>query len=286
MKYMTKRNLLLFFRDRAGMIFSLLGVIIIFALFVFFVGDSVTEGLDFLPNARHIMNLWLISGMLASAGITTSMGAYSIMVSDKEHKRLRDFVTSPLSQKDIVGSYMLSGIVISLIMTVLTLLFSSIYIYIKDERLFSVSIALKTLGVVFLSSFSSSAMICFIISFIKSSNSYTTVSIILGTAIGFLVGAYIPFGEMPSVVQSVVKFFPCAHAAALFRTVLMGDEIVAGFSNLPVEAMNEFKETLGITFSYGGRVAEPWIHIAVLAASGVIFYALAIIVRKSQRTEI
>jgi|GEM_PF-5850029 len=66
MRQMTIRGLKLFFRDKSGVFFSLLGVIIIFCLFVFFISDLATQGLDFLDNASYIMNSWMVAGMLAS----------------------------------------------------------------------------------------------------------------------------------------------------------------------------------------------------------------------------
>lgn len=98
MSQMVIRGLKIFFKNKGGVFFSLLGVIIIFCLFIFFIGDSITENLDFLDNAEYIMNAWLIAGMLASSSITTSMGAYAIMVSDRENKCIKDFYSSPLKK--------------------------------------------------------------------------------------------------------------------------------------------------------------------------------------------
>lgn len=39
MKIMVKRNLKIYFQDKAAVFFSMLSVIIIFALYIFFIGD-------------------------------------------------------------------------------------------------------------------------------------------------------------------------------------------------------------------------------------------------------
>lgn len=96
MTHMTVRGLKIFFKNKSGVFFSLLGVIIIFCLFIFFIGDTITENLEFLDNAKHVMDSWVVAGMLASTAITTSMGAYAVMVSDREHKYIKDFYSSPL----------------------------------------------------------------------------------------------------------------------------------------------------------------------------------------------
>lgn len=277
MKSMTMRGLKLFFRDKGGVFFSLLGVLIIFCLFIFFVGDSIIEGLDWLTDAKNIMNHWVVAGMLASASITTSMGAYAQMVTDKEQKLYKDFYTSPISRGSIVGGYLLTGFIISVIMSVVVLVIGEIYICVNGGSILGAMQILKLLGVVLLSSFASSALVCFIISFVRTTNAYTTISIILGTLIGFLVGAYIPIGNLPAGVQSVIRVFPCAHSAALFRQIMMDEVAAAGFSSLPAAAHQEFDETLGVKLVFGETAAEPWVSILILVGTGVVFYLLAIL---------
>lgn len=274
---MTMRGLKIFFKDKGGVFFSLLGVIIIFCLFIFFIGDSITEGLEFLPNAKFVMNSWVVAGMLASSAITTSMGAYAVMVSDKEQKSIKDFYSSPLRRSSVTGGYMCTGFLISVIMSVVTLVFGEIYIVANGGELLDFVTICKVFGVILLSAFASSAMVCFIISFVKTGNSYTTISIILGTLIGFLIGAYICIGELPNGVQWVIKCFPCAHAAVLFRQLLMGGGMAEGFADLPASARTEFEETIGVVFHYGDWQPEMWFHIVVLVGTGILFYLLAII---------
>ena len=285
MKQMTIRGVKIFFKDKAGVFFSLLGVIIIFCLFTFFVGDSITDGLEFLPNARFVMNAWVVAGMLASCTITTGMGAYAVMVSDREQKTIKDFYSSPLKKSSVAGGYMCTGFLISVVMSVITLVFGEIYIVANGGELVDPVTAGKVLGVVLLSAFSSSAMVCFIISFVKTGNAYTTLSIILGTLIGFLVGAYIPMGDLPTGVQWGIQCFPCAHGAALFRQLLMAKGLEEGFADLPASALNEFREQIGVTFRYGDWQPEMWFHVAVLVGTGILFYLLAIInmSRKSRK---
>lgn len=277
MIHMTQRGLKIFFKDKGGVFFSLLGVIIIFCLFIFFIGDAVTEGLDFLDNADYVMNSWVVAGMLASSAITTSMGAYAVMVSDRENKCIKDFYSSPLKRSAVAGGYMCTGLIVSIIMSIVTLIFGEIYIIASGGEMVGFMTLLKLLGVILLSSFASSAMVCFIVSFVKTGNTYTTISIILGTLIGFLIGAYVAMGELPGGVQWVIKCFPCAHAAVLFRQLLMGDAMDAGFAELPELQRTVFEKEVGVTFDYGDWTAEPWLHILVLVGTGILFYLLAIV---------
>ncbi len=65
-------------------------------------------------------------------------------------------------------------------MSVVTLIFGEIYIVANGGEIASLMTIVKVLGVILLSSFASSAMVCFIVSFVKTSNTYTMISIILG----------------------------------------------------------------------------------------------------------
>ena len=143
--------------------------------------------------------------------------------------------------------------------------------------LISIETTLYVLGIVILSAFASSAIVCFIVSFVKTMGAYTTISIILGTLIGFLIGAYICIGDLPNSIQWIIKCFPCAHAAVLFRQLLMEEPIAEGFAGLPDETLLEFKTSVGVIFEYGDWRPKMWFHILVLIGSGVIFYVLAII---------
>ncbi|HIT02186.1 MAG TPA: ABC transporter permease [Candidatus Enterenecus merdae] len=277
MRQMTVRGLKIFFKDAGGVLFSLLGVIVIFCLFLFFIGDTVTQGLDFLSHAGQIMDAWVVSGMLASCAITTSMGAYAVMVSDREQKCVKDFYASPLKRSGIAGGYLCTGFLVSVAMSLLTLLFGQVYIVARGGTWISPATLLQVLGVILLSCFASSAMVCFLISFLKTGGAYTTASILLGTLIGFLVGAYISVGALPAGVQWVIKCFPCAHAAVLFRQLLMGPGLQVDFAQLPEQALQEFEEQVGVTFRYGQYEAAWWVHALVLLATGVVFYLLAIL---------
>lgn len=273
MNSIALRGLKIYFKDKAAVFFSLLGVIIIFCLFVFFLGDLMQ--FDFLDNVKEIMNSWMVAGMMASASITTCMGAYGIMVTDKEQKIIKDFYSSPIKRSSIVGGYMLTGFVISIIMSLITFAFGEIYIVASGGSLIAADQILGILSVVILSSFASSALICFIISFIKTSNAFTTLSVVIGTLIGFLVGAYINIGSLPDGVQTLIRYFPPAHAAALFRSILMQKPMAAGFENAS-DHLGGFKESLGVVFKYGDTVAEPYVHVLFLIGAGVLFYLLAI----------
>lgn len=286
MKIMVKRNLKIYFQDKASVFFSMLSVIIIFALYIFFIGDSISSGLKFLPRPNRLMRAWMLAGMLASASITTSLGAYGVMISDRENKTIKDFYSSPVSRRQIAGGYIITGFIISIIMSIFTLIFGEIYMGMIGGAVLDMDILLKLFGVIVLSAFASSAIASFIISFLKTNSAYSAASMIVGTLIGFLVGAYIPIGNLPENVQWLVKYFPCAHSAVLYRQLLMESSIKENFANQPTAVLKETKEILGVVFVYNGHTASAWMSVAALLITGVVFYLLAVLVLIRKENEI
>jgi multidrug/hemolysin transport system permease protein len=277
MLYIIKRNLLVFFRDRASVFFSLLSVIIIIGLYVLFLGDVISTGMSAIPSARFLIDSWITAGVLAVASITTTMGAFGTMVDDKTNKIIKDFSSSPIKKVEMVGGYVFSSLIIGFIMSVITFILSELYIVSGGGELLPASVILKVLGITLLSVLAGSSMVFFLVTFFRSQNAFATASTIIGTLIGFLTGIYIPIGNLPESVQLVVKIFPISHAGAILRQVMMERPLQIAFENAPAEVINNFKETMGITFEFGNSTVSVASSILILVATALIFYGLAII---------
>lgn len=133
----------------------------------------------------------------------------------------------------------------------------------------------KTIGLILLTTATSSAMVAFIVTFFKSQNAFTSFSTVLGTLIGFDWYLYSSW-LVASSVQLVVKLFPVSHAAVLFRQVFMEVPMAESFTGAPVALVEDFKLTLGVVFSYGDSIMDSWVHLVVLGVSFIFFLLLAI----------
>jgi len=279
MTNLIKRNLKLFFRDRTSVFFSLLAVFIIIGLYVLFLGNMMVKNFKELlgDNARFTVDSWVMAGLLSVTSITTTMGAYGIMVEDKTKKISKDFSSAPLKRSQLAGGYIMSSFIIGMIMSIAALIVAEIYILANGGNLITLVTLLKLLGVMMLSVFAGSSMVFFIVSFFKSNNAFATASTIIGTLLGFLTGIYIPIGSLPSAVQTAIKIFPISHAGALFRQIMMEAPMSIAFKNAPAQAVASFKQTMGVVFYVGGKELSPLVNILVLVATGIVFYTLAVI---------
>jgi multidrug/hemolysin transport system permease protein len=276
-KYLVKRNLLLFFRDKSSVFFSLLGVFIIIGLYVLFLGDVLQSNIKGFPGVRFVMDSWIMAGLLAVTPVTTALGAMGTMIDDKRYKIYKDFSASPMKRSTIAGGYIISGCIISLILTLITVVLAEGYILMGGGELLTVDALLKVIGLVILSVLSSSFMIFYLVSHFKSNNAFSTASTIIGTLIGFLTGVYIPIGSLPESVQFVVKLFPPSHAAVLFRKVMMEQAQKISFNNAPASVVSEFNESMGSLFMVGGKELSSFASILYIIAVTLLFFVLTMI---------
>lgn len=278
MSVFIKRNLKLFFRDKTAVLFSLLAVFIIIALYAVFLGDVwLADSMRNIQNAEILMNSWLMAGLLAVASVTTTMGAFGVMIDDQVKKINKDFYSAPIKRSSITGGYIGSAYLIGVMMSFVTVLVAQGYILLNGGAWFTIGVYCKAVLLVLFTTLTNTSMVCFMVSFFKSHSAFSTASTIIGTLIGFLTGIYLPIGTLPEWVQMVIKLFPVSHAASLFRQVLMEAPMQAAFEGIPVAYLDEFKEYMGVTFQFGGNEVAPWVSVLVLAGTAIVFYALSLL---------
>jgi len=272
-----ERNLKLFFRDRLAVFFSLLSVFIIIGLYALFLGDVwMNDSMKDPKNAQTMMNSWLVSGLLTVTSMTTTMGAFGVMIDDKVQKINKDFDSSPIKRSSITGGYIGSSFLIGVIMALVTAVVAEIYIVHSGGEWLTPIACMKVFLLILLTALTNTSLVCFVVSFFKSHSAFSTASTILGTLIGFLTGIYLPVGTLPASVQTVIKVFPVSHGASLFRQVLMEVPMQNSFDGIPAIYLEEFKEYMGVTFRFGGHEVTPTASIMILLCTAVVFYSLSL----------
>lgn len=274
---LVRRNLRLYFRDKTSVFFSMLGVFIIILLYMAFLGEMMvlyTAG-QFSGNpeidVRFLMDSWIMAGVISAATVTTTLGAYGTMVNDSQSKVINDFKVSPLKRSTLVISYILSALVVGSLMSLVSFTFAEIYILISGGELISFLGLVQLLGIILLSVFMSSSVIFLIVIFVKSSNAFGTISTVFGSTIGFLMGVYIPIGNLPESVGAVIKYIPFSHPAVLMRQVMMNEAV-------DVNMMPEqFAIFTGLKFEYGDTIFSITGHVLVMIATAIVFLILGIV---------
>jgi len=282
MKNLLKRNLLVFFRDKSSVFFSLLAVFIILGLYILFLGDLMVKGMGDVPGARFLMDSWVMAGLLAVTPATTSLGAMGTIVLDKKYGQYKDFAVSPVKRATITAGYALSGFIISLIMTLITLILAELYIVMYGGEFLQLDVLLKVLGLILFNTAYSSIMMFYMVSWFKSVGAFSAACNIIGSMIGFLTGIYIPIGNLPEAVQTLIKIFPPSHMASLFRRIMMERAESITFAGAPAEILEKFRLEMGIVFKIGDTLLSPGVSLLYVLFFLMLFIGLSLfqVIRK------
>lgn len=270
----AKRNLKIYLRDRWAVFFSLLGVLIVFALYVLFLGDVYKADLGEIEGAEEIMNNWVMAGILAITSFTTTLGMLQNVVSDKDKKIEKDFYAAPVKRVQLAGGYFLSAYAVGLVMTLIAFGLAEVYIAAEGGKTISVSLLPEMFLLIALTVLMNTSISLFLSVLFKSVSAYGTVQTIMGTLIGFLTGIYLPVGMLVGAVQWVVKIFPISHAAVLFRNLMMREAMEKAFEGAPEEIVREVKESLGVLFFTGKRQWELYVSVLIMVFTAVLFFGM------------
>lgn len=262
----------------------MLGVIIIIGLFAAFLGDMMVnyadrEFSDSGVNVRFLMDSWIMAGVVIVATITTTLASYGIAVTDSTSNIIFDFKVSPIKRSTIVLSYLISAFFVGLIMSLVSLAVGEIYIKLAGGEFLSFLGLLETLGIIVLSVMMNASISFFIISFIRSNNAFGAVSTVFGSVIGFLIGVYIPIGNLPQGLQTVIKFVPYSHPAVLLRQVMMSESVNLDY--MP----REFVLFSGIHYEWNGGLMSNFIHIGYISIVTVVFFLLGVLTMSRKRKQ-
>lgn len=276
---LTRRNLRLFFRDRAAVFFSLLSALILIGLYGLFLGNQQVDALQQrFPRAspgdvRAFVVTWVFAGVAMITTLTTGLSSLSQLVDDASTGRFRDFLVSPVRRIELILGYLLSGFVISMVITLVAVITGEVYLAATGGPIMTLPQMTTCLGYVALSCAAFVAISAFAVTFVPSRQAFTAVATIVGTLIGFLAGAYIPPGVLPAGVVNVIQALPFAQSAMLIRQPLTHEPLenmTAGAA--PADAA--VSAFYGMTAKIGDvTVTNGW-AILELGAIVVVFLAL------------
>lgn len=282
---LISRNRKVYTRDRLAFFMSFLSVIILILVYQVFLGqiqiDSIKEALNSdtaSTDTIQMVNYWLISGLTTIISMTSTLGAFGVMVSDREKKLSEDFKVSPVSNFKVELAYAVFAILFGIIMTMFSCVFAiGIFNGFSSLLDYSMTDYLSILGVTSLGTILSAAIILPILTFIRTSSAFTTLSTIVGTFIGFISGVYLSIGSVGETLQQVMTWFPLTQVNALLKQVLMKDSIAQVFNDAPSSVITNYKESYGIILQnasgehLSNQFMFAYISIIIVVLLGVHF---------------
>lgn len=275
---LLKRDFLLYFRNRSGVFFSLLGALISFLLYIIFLQKNLMDAWSQLPDNKSLLNNWLMGGTLAVTGITTSFTALSQMVQDRENQVDQDLFLTDLGSWGLQLSYLISSLIISFVMQAFMLIVMSLYFQEIPamSKLFEISL------IMLLSSLLSTLVNVLLIYPFQSVDSLGKLATIVGTVSGFLVGTYVPMGILPNFAQVLMKCTPATYLASLYRQVLMKEQLETTFMGNS-SLLEEFQEKLGIRLNWQNLITKEETYLIVVSICLLTFLLWLVVVKISSK---
>jgi len=248
---LIKRNLLLYFRNRSGVLLSLMSAGISFILYLVFLKQGMHQNWSSLPRTNQLLDSWLIGGTLALTGISTTLAGLNQLVSDRERQVQMDLLLTDSGSLQLQLSYLISATVIGILMQGLMLAGMWGYFNVTDGLTIAWNQLPAIIGVMISSALLATVVNAVILRWVHSVDNLGKLATILGTAAGFLVGIYIPVGSLPSFAQTLVKLTPGSYVASLYRQLLMRDTLRTVFTT-HTTAERHFERLMGIRLNWSG----------------------------------
>jgi multidrug/hemolysin transport system permease protein len=277
---LTRRNLTLFFRDVGAVSLSLIASLILFVLYVGFLGGLQVDNLQVkFPDAavddiNWFVSTWVFAGIVMITTVTTGIAGLGTFVSDRSSGRYRDFLVAPVKSWQLVVGYMASSALVAIVMSGVVLIGGEAFLLVRGYPVAGALAILQTLCYIVLLSLTFSGISAFVVTFIKTIGAFAAFSAVAGTLVGFLAGAYLPLGLLPSAVVNAINVLPFSEASMLIRIPLTEPAIEALTGN-QAQGVSAVREFYGVDLSVGDFVVTQGLAIGLLIAVMVLFAAVA-----------
>ena len=287
---LTKRNLLLFFKDKQSILFSLLTSMIVLALYLLFLKDTFVNAMDSainqFPGLSSLIdkndkdmfaNLILLTGILGSAMITVPYNCLITLVKDRENKVDYDILATPLKRGQIILSYFVSAAFSSVILTGIILAVGLVTICMHGDIYLGTIDILKAFGVVALGSISATSIFMIVVLFLKSVSASGAFFGLLSAVSGFIIGAYIPISQFSEAIQTICNIFPASQITIVLRNVLINGLLEHMNTTLDGVDQGMFVTSIKELFSFKARLFDGYFDMSQMLVYIVVSIVICIV---------
>ncbi|MBQ3735479.1 MAG: ABC transporter permease [Candidatus Methanomethylophilaceae archaeon] len=271
----AKRCCLLYFRDKGAVFFSLMASLIVVMLYLLFLRDSLISGNEGIRDMGHLVDAWVLSGILGITAVTCSAGALQTMVTDRSDGKVSDFKVTPMGPYQLAAGYVLSTFIVGLIMSYAILAIAVAYMAMTGCPI-SVSGTIMSAVLVIPAALSGSVIMFAISTFIRTVGAFSGMYTVVSVAIGFITGIYVPFGSMPSVIGSSAVFVPATQMSSLFRKYLAGEAMDNSMEGAAAETVAEFRTDMGFDLFIGDTEFTVLMSLLYVLAVTAVFFLIAV----------
>ena len=265
---LTKRNLMMFFRDKSSVFSTLLGVLMVLLLYIGILRGGIISGFETYPSPGAMADAWIIGGLLGIIPVTSSAVAMGRLLYDRISGTFGDFRSSPADTAAITFGYVLSTFVVAFVMSMLFLVIACIWA-VSNGLSVSATDVLVSVGWMIPSILSACSILFFLTFFIKSKGAYNGFIMLLNILIGFGTGTFIPLGIFSEGVRGVLSMIPATQSGAVFRNIFGSDAMETTFG--PSGELEGARRDLGYDLSVGSWQIEPAFTVLYLLGTAALF---------------
>lgn len=284
-KMLIKRNIKLFFKDKAMFFTSLITPVILLVLYATFLSDVYTDAFHAsLAGAIEVSESLisgcvggqLISSILAVSCVTVAFCSNMLMVQDKATGVARDFKTSPVKSSALAVSYYFATLASTLIICFVATGICLLYIASVGWYMSALDVILLFADVILLVLFGT-ALSSIVNFFLSTQGQISAVGTIVSSGYGFICGAYMPISQFGTGLQRVISFLPGTYGTSIIRNCTMRG-VFEEMKNLgfPSEVVEKIRDSVDCNLYFFGNKVELPVMYLILGGSVVLLIGIYI----------
>lgn len=289
MRYLTLRNIKLYFKDKMTFLVSLITPLILLVLFIAFLKStyedsilSIIQGFDLDQSLIDAFTGgWLFSSVLATSCITVAFCS-GMMVIDKINRANIDFMVSPVKKSTLQLSYVLANFFSTFIITFVLLIVGLIYLACVGFYISFVDFLLIVFGIIITSLFGT-ILANIIWTFTHSQGVVSGVCTLVSALYGFICGAYMPISTMGQGMQYFVSLLPGTYATVLFRQGFLNSVLNRMRETLPQDMINGIASGFDVKMSFFGHDVSTLALILVISISTIVLLGVFLFINKFKK---
>lgn len=284
---MTKRNVKLFFKDKAMFFTSLITPMILLVLYMTFLAKvyrdsfaaAVPDGLEL--DAKLVNGMVggeILSSILAVCCVTVAFCSNLLMVNDKVSGARKDLLISPTKKSTFALSYYVATLFSTLIISVVATVACFVYVACQGWYLSFVDVLLVFLDVFLLTMFGTALSSCVNV-FLSTNGQASAVGTIVSAGYGFICGAYMPISSFGTGLQTVLGFLPGTYGTSLLRNhALAGVFREMAEQHYPADVIEKIKDSVDCNLYFFENKVSIGAMYGILIGSIVLFIGIYILI--------
>ena len=286
-KYLCKRNVKIYFKDK-GMLFpSLITPVILLVLYATFLKKVYDDSFRSSLNAAGVtisdsvingcVGGQLVSSLLAVCCVTVAFCSNLLMIKDKTSGAIKDLTVSPVKPSVLSISYFLSSLLSTLIISAVGTAACLIYLAATGWYLSFADVISLLLNVILLTTFGTALSSC-VNFFLSTDGQASAVGTIVSAGYGFICGAYMPLSAFGEGLRNTLGFLPGTYGTSLIRNcTLRGAFAEMSASGFPAEVVESIRDSIDCNLYFFGNKVEIWVMYLIMLGSTALLIGLYVL---------